>query len=446
MMRHSLRARLGKLWGDIHSSLWFVPTLIVVGVIGLAIALIAVDEWIDDEVYESWPRLFGAGPQGARAMLGAIATSAMTVAGVAFSITIVALTLASSQYTSRILRTFLQDRANQAVLGLLVSVFAYCLIVLRTIREAPDGGFVPPLAVLGAVVLALVAVGALIFFIHHIAISLQVSHILAAVGAETMRAVDRLFHESLGENDEDSTATSPTADLADRHWRVIPARETGYIQRVDAEGLLRFADTHDVVIRMERGIGEFVIEGTPLVSLAGDGHVPTDAADRLNALYARGRNRTVDQDPGFGIQQIVDVAVKALSPGVNDTTTAVLCLEYLTAVLVRLADRRIESPNRYKDGRLRVIVRGPTFESFVNTSLDPIRQNAGGNVVVLRQLLRSLETISMASSCTRRRILAEQLASIAEVVRCTIESPKDRGELEDYSRTVAQFVDGPARV
>lgn len=441
-MQQTRWAKLSKLWEDLHSNLWFLPSLTVAAAVGLAVALIAIGERIDRGVYEAWPRLFGVGPQGARTMLAAIATSVMTVAGVAFSITIVSLTLASSQYTSRVLRTFLRDRANQTVLGLLVSIFAYCTVVLHTIRERPEDAFVPPLAVLGAVVLALVAVGAVIFFIHHIATSLQASSILAAIGAETAGAVDHFAHQDAGESDETVTDEQCAAAIADQRWHMIPARETGYVQRVDVADLMRFAEMHNRIVRMECGIGEFVIEGMPLVSLSGDAELPADAAEQVNSLYAQSRFRTIEQDPSFGIRQIVDMAVKALSPGVNDTTTAAMCVDYLTAILVRVAQCPLGSPYCLAGDQLRVIARGPTFESLVAVSFDPVRQNAGGNVTVLGQLLRSLQILTGVATRSQRAILSKQHEAIVDEIRRTIPSARDRQELEDQSGQVARLLDG----
>lgn len=197
--------RLKSLLGELRSSLWFVPTLMVVGAGALAVGLIEVDARLNRELLTNFPRLFGAGAEGSRGMLSSIAGSMITVAGVTFSITIVALSLASSQYTPRILRNFMRDRANQTVLGVFVGIFTYCLIVLRTIRGGDENLFVPSLSVVVGVILAVVGIGFLIFFIHHIAASIQASNIIASVAEETIKTIDKLFPQELGEEggDED---------------------------------------------------------------------------------------------------------------------------------------------------------------------------------------------------------------------------------------------------
>lgn len=191
-----------KLWIEVRSSLWFVPGLLVLTAIGLALGLVEVDLTFAQQLQaQRWQPLLNTGAEGARGMLTAIAGSMITVAGVVFSMTIVTLSLASTQYTPRILRNFMRDRANQIVLGIFVAIFAYCLIVLRTIRggaEKDGAGFVPLLAVAFAMLLALLSIGCLIFFIHHVATSIQASSILSAIAQQTMRAIETLFPKELG--------------------------------------------------------------------------------------------------------------------------------------------------------------------------------------------------------------------------------------------------------
>ena len=418
-------------WQDMRSSFWFVPAVMVLSAIGLATVLIAIDSTLDLPVVKQWPLLFGAGADGSRGLLSAVASSMITVAGVVFSITIVALSLTSSQYTSRVLRNFMRDRNNQVVLGVFVGIFAYCLVVLRVIRGGDEGAFVPSLAVLGGLILAFVGIGFLIFFIHHISMSIQASSIISAAALETLSAIDRLFPEGLGE-DVVETADDQLIELpANRVWVTVPSRHTGYIESVNGDMLLVFARERETILRMERGIGEFIVEGTPLISVAGLGGLDEDWMEQLNAAYIISRQRTVEQDASFGIRQIVDIALKALSPGINDTTTAVMCVDYLEAILVRLAGRRIATARRLDEGELRLIARGPSFESLLSEALDQIRQNAAGNVAILTRLLQALETIAgQTSSARRKRALRQRADLIAAVAENTITSPHDRVNIE----------------
>jgi uncharacterized membrane protein len=423
-------ARLKQFWNGLLSSLWFVPTVIVLGAVFLAVGLIQVDSLMTWELAGRWPRLFGAGAEGSRGMLSAIASSMITVAGVIFSITIVTLSLASSQYSPRILRNFMRDRANQVVLGVFVGVFTYCLIVLRTIRGDEDG-FVPQLSVFFSLLLALVAVGFLIFFIHHTAAAIQSSSIIASAAHQTMQAVDHLFPQELGHGEPEDDAQEAEAALAAATWQPVPAQVTGYIQSVDPETLFHFAGKHDLLLRMEKSIGDFVVEGALLASVTTQ---PDEAIiDDLNELYTINRNRTLEQDAAFGLRQIVDIALKALSPGINDTTTAVICVDYLSAILARLARRRLETPYRWKAGQLKLIAKGPTFEGLVDIAFNQIRQNAGGNVSVIIRMLSAIETVAtQTETAHRRQILLKHVNLIAGLAEDSIPTLHDKAIITMY--------------
>lgn len=416
-------------WHETRSSFWFVPGVIVLGAVGLAAVLIGVDATIDMDVVERWPLVFGAGAAGSRGLLTAVASSMITVAGVVFSITIVALSLTSSQYTSRVLRNFMRDRNNQVVLGVFLGIFAYCLVVLRVIRDGDEGAFVPSLAVLGGLVLAFVGIGYLIFFIHYISMSIQSSSIIAAAAEETIAAVDLLFPQGIGDDVDEDEDHDLAVSLPEQDWFAVPALNTGYIQSIDGNSLLVLARERGTVLRMECGIGDFVVEGTPLISVAaqaGLAGLDEDTADVLNAVYVISPHRTVEQDASFGIRQLVDIALKALSPGINDTTTAVMCVDYLAAILVRLASRPIATVRRLDQGELRVIARGPSFASLLAEAFDQIRQNAEGNVAVLTRMLHALEIIAEQTAKHRRRqALRQQAELIVAVAERTISSPHD---------------------
>jgi uncharacterized membrane protein len=436
-------SKLKRLWSDLQTSFWFVPSLIIGTSVAAAVVLIdetsASKQWL-----AHWPRLFGAGAAGARGMLSTIAGSMMTVVGVTFSMTLVTLALASSQYTSRILRNFMRDRVTQVVLGIFAGIFSYCLIVLRTIRAGDEGGFIPSLAVSVGVVLAIGGICVLIFFIHHIASSIQASNIIASIAAETMLAIDRLFPEKLGQgpldNDEDRAAPPPS----ERNWQTVRVSGNGYIQGVDSEALLHLAREHGMIVRMERGIGEFVVHGSALASLALEAPPGREVTAPLRAAYRINRHRTVEQDAAFGVGQIVDIALRALSPGVNDTATAVMCVDYLTAILARLASRPIPSAHRYEEGELRVITIAPSFAGMVAESFDQIRGSARGNVAIMSRMLGALcDIASLTPSPARRRILREEVQWISELAERTIESPHDRARFESRLARVRAALETP---
>ncbi len=419
---------LKQFWSNMRSGFWFLPTLMVVGSMVLAIVLIEADSAGSARWLAQWPRLFGTGSEGARLMLSTLAGSMMTVMGITFSMTLLALALASNQYTSRVLRNFMRSRVTQVTLGIFASIFVYCLIVLRTIRGG-DAEFVPSLAVFFAFFMALGGVGVLIFFIHHIASSIQASNIIASIAHETIEAIDRLLPEKLGP--DDSEGQDPVLQsLDERTWYPVPAAVSGYIQRVDNDVLLRMARDSKTIVRMELGIGAFVVQNAALASLALTYPPDQEMIAALNRAYSFSRHRTVRQDPAFGIRQIVDMALKALSPGVNDTSTAVICVDYLTAILARLACRQFAPLYRYDGEALRVISIVRPFESLLAESFDQIRRSAEGNVAIIARMLSAIKTIASLTASSHRHVLKEQVQWIAELADRSIASPHDRALIE----------------
>ena len=425
--------KLRQLWSNLQSSFWFTPSLIVVGSIVFAEALIEVDSAGSNRWLSQWPRLFGAGAEGARQILSTLAGSMMSVMGITFSMTLLALALVSGQYTSRILRNSMRSRVTQVTLGIFAGIFVYCLIVLRTIR---NGGaeFVPSLALFFAFIMALGSVGVLIFFIHHIASSIQASSIIASVYNETIVAIDRLFPENTGhtaEKTEDKTNEQDFPSVDPRTWYAVPAAKSGYLQSVDHGALLGLARDRKTIVRMERGIGAFAVKNAPLASLALTYPPDQEMIDALNGAYIISRQRTVEQDPAFGIRQIVDMALKALSPGVNDTSTAVMSVDYLTAILARLTCQQFPPSHRYDEETLRLISIVPTFEGLLGEALDQIRRNAEGNVSIMARMLGAIDTLaSLTVNPSHRRALDEQVQLIAELADRTIPSTHDRASIE----------------
>lgn len=453
-MSHRFRLLRETLLG----TLWFIPALLVVAALVLAVGMVELSARVDHEALAAWPRVFGAEPASSRSILSSIASGMITVAGLTFSLTMVAVTQASTQYTPRVLRNFMADRANQFVLGTFVGIFAYALVVLRTIRSDEEGTrFVPSLAVVLGIALAIVGIGVLIYFVHHIASTLQASSLIARVARETAHAVDELFPATLGDPAGADAAEATRLAAAVTRWEPVRARDTGYVQAVDEARLLARGAGAGRLVRMVRGVGDFVVEGRPVAYVAadagagglragapGEGRAPAAAAgpdlpapqriaDRLAEAWRIGEVRTVEQDAAFGIRQLVDIALKALSPGINDTTTAVNCVDYLGALLVRLADRRIESPVRTDaDGVVRVLARGPTFATLLALACDEVRQQAAGNVTVLRRLLDVLaEVAEVTDDPSRRALVTAQRALVLEVAERTVEAPADRASLRE---------------
>ncbi len=423
-----------RLWNDVRDGFWFLPSVLVAAHVGAAIVLTSTDLATNKPWMDQWPNLFGAGADGARGMLSTIAGSMMTVVGVTLSMTLVTLALASSQYTSRILRNFIRDRVTQFVLGLFAGIYCYCLIVLRTIRGGDEGGFVPGLAVLFGVILAVCGISVLIYFIHHIATSIQASNIVASVAAETMSVIDRIYPEGGVDLLSDQVQTE---DQAPAGWCAIRGVRDGYIERIDFQRMQELAEMHHTTVRIESGIGEFVVRGTPLLTVPPELAGNTDLAGSLIGAVEVGRHRTIDGDAGFGIRQLVDIALRALSPGINDTTTAVMCIDYLTAIMARLAVRAVVDSHGLSDGSPGVIsARAQSFAGLLSEAFDQIREAGRGNFAVMDRLLDALGSVgTLPVSSSRQQILLGHLGMVAETVS-SLETARDRERLIDKAERI----------
>lgn len=439
--------KLKVAWGRLLGTLWFVPSVVVAACLTLAIGMVEVSSHVDGEVLSRWPLLFGANADSSRSILSAVASGMITVAGLTFSLTLLAVTQASSQYTPRILRNYLGDRANQLMLGTLVGIFAYCIVVLRTIRGGEENSFVPSLAVVLGMLLGIVGLVVLILAVHHIASSLQATTIIARVAGETTSAIDRLFPDAFDLDAERlleaDRRLAVTLAGAVEQWEAVPAPRSGYVQSVDMESLIQHAAERARLVRVDCCAGQFLVEGESMASLApptrddetGDAQEEEESlTDLVTDTFNIGLYRTVEQDPRFGIRQLVDIALKALSPGVNDTTTAVSCIHYLGAILARAAARKIEVPIERVDGEVRVLPCGTTFEEMLSLAFDEIRQCAEGNVVVLRLLMTTATSVAAAATRQARRdAIRRQLALFHENARRTVNAPHDRRALRrDY--------------
>ena len=437
-----MRAQASKLWETARSSLWFMPSILVGIGIALAFALVALEGTAGTRLLRWLPVAFGAGPDGARGMLQAIAGSVLGLAGIAFSSTLVVLSLSASTYTPRVLRNFTRDLGNQIVLGTMLSTFVYTLLVLRTIRSGENGGeeFVPTLAVAFAVLIAVLDLAVFIYFVHHIAQSIQVSTITAGVAKETKGRIDDLFPEHLGKRpDEVAEPEEPRERL---NGVPVPAPRAGYLLLVDQDDIMELTTQHDLTLRLERRIGEFVAEDAPLALVAPGDRVNSELIEKIQQACALGQQRTLSQDLEFGMRQLVDIALKALSPGINDVTTATTCLDHLGDILRQLVPRAMPPRYRYDErGTLRVIAIPPTFDRLMGLAFDQIRTAGRSQTAVLLRMLAIIEDLgSVSESPSRRRTLLYHAELLGKAAERGIQDEHDRGlisaELETVHRSL----------
>jgi uncharacterized membrane protein len=426
-----MMTRLVVFWGSLRDSLWLIPTVLAVAGIALAFFAVGVDSRGLGGGSLNYPWDFGGGVAGARGVLSTIAGSIITVTGVVFSITVVALQLASSQFTPRALSTFTGDRVTQVVLGLLIGTFAYSLVVLRTVRSASSDFdvFVPSLSVTIAIGLALACIGGLVFFIDHTSQSIQPSFLIARIAGDTIRRAGRLFPEPF---ERGSSGDVQSSEPASGEAGVTEASETGYVLGIDEAALLDLAaSTGMTAIRAEVEIGAFVLSGAPIVSVWPASALSDGAVSRLRRAVAIGWQRSPEHDVELGIRQIVDIALRALSPGVNDPTTARLCIDHLSEVIVFLGGRAMPRALRVDPrGQTLLVGRQPEFEAFVAYAFSEIRHFGAGTPSVAAQLVSSFRRAEPLLPAQRRPVLRRELEHVLEAARRSIESPVDLAVVE----------------
>jgi uncharacterized membrane protein len=434
-----MKIRLLELWDRLRSSLWFLPALMTLSAAVFAQATVALDSRVDGTLPDSLSWVYAGGAEGASAVLSTIAGSMITIAGVVFSLTLVALSLASSQFGPRLLRNFMRDRTNQATIGTFIATFLYCLLVLRTIRHLEGDTFVPQISVTVGVVLAVVSLGVLIYFIHHVAVSIQADEIIARVAHEIAEGIERLFPEHIGES---AARPDPEGMLPadfETNSTAVRAVEDGYLGFVDADELMSIATCEDLLVQVGCRPGHYLVADTILLRVHPSQRVDDRICERLQRAFVVGAQRTAAQDIEFSLSQLVEIAVRALSPGINDPFTAVRCVDRLSSSLCRLARRRMPSPYRFDaENQLRVVAPTTPFAALLDAGFDQIRQSASANVAVTIRLLEALTQIGdFTAEGTDRNAVLGQAQMIAGAART---AGMAEGDLRDVEERYAQLV------
>ena len=388
-----MKSKVFDIWYRLSSSLWFVPSLMVALSIGLWYGMGRLDAYLIEQSFSlGW--IFSSGVEGTRSILSTIAGSIITVAGVVFSITIVVLSQLAGQFGPQLVKSFMQDKSTQIALGIFSATFIYSLLALSSVRNT-NGDSPSQAATALALLLALASIGVLIRFIHGMARSVESNRIIAAVVKEMNASLDRVFPSGPPKGPLGRDMAMDTAlDNIDTVGCAVIASKSGFLQAVDLGRLVRIAEESDVVINVRFSPGEFIPWKAELVSLW-----PAECADenlsvKIRRAFVIGDERTTEQDIELSIERLSMIAARALSPSINDTYTAVICLRWLGVMLCQIAERSFLEPYHYdKEKRLRIITRPVRFSAFVSAAFDEIRHSAGSPEVFVG-LLENIDTVS----------------------------------------------------
>lgn len=420
-------ARLRKLLSDLGDAFWLLPGLMVLmGILG-AVGMLAIDRsGLLPPVLLTQNWLYNGGGTGARTLLGAVASSTIGVAGTVFSITIAALSLAAGQMGPRLLRNFTRDRGNQFTLGAFLGTFSYTLMVLRSVRDQESSVFVPNLSLSVSILLAFLCVATLVYFVGHMAGRINVSTVIDLVSADVRRSIDRL-----------TTTTAQPDPPPESFWREavpIMSSRDGYLQHLDAEGLAHWAAERNTAIRLLVRPGDFVFPGAPIALMS---PAVADAEGAVSDAIALGPSRISSADFEYAIRQLVEIAVRALSPGINDPHTAIGVLDRLGLALSLVAPLHMPTGVWLREGKPRLVIPRFDYAGLTDAMFHLIRQNAATSTAVLAHMLEVLTSaVSVEHEETRTAALQRHADLVLGDAERNIRNPSD---LDDLRRRYRDF-------
>lgn len=444
--------RISQLGGRIVASYWFIPSLLAVAAMLAAGGMLRLDMQLGSSDWSTGDFPLITTAAGARTLLATIAGSAISVAGVVFSITIVVLNMAAAQFGPRLLGNFMQHRGTQFVLGSFMATFVYCLVVLSFVTDVPNNGLsVPQLSVGLGIVLGICSFLLLIYFIHHVSVFIQAAHVIDDVASSLRSVLQRTFpeHETAQQKTPDEETEDDLDARLENEGRAVNALQSGYVQAIDHAQLRWLAQKHQAYFKLLHRAGHFVIAGEALLlaELPGrttdqrEGKQGEDAFDeslqrQLRNSFLLGTARVANQDPEYAVDQLVEIALRALSPGINDPYTAINCIDRIAAMLAELAGRQLPSRYLRDDNGRRCVVTNPfTYSGVVDVAFDQLRQQADGNAAVMFRLLEVIQRLGERDLPKPfRDALAEQLKAIGHLSRDDFRNPRDQ---EMYRERVA---------
>lgn len=400
--------KLLKGYDLIRTSFWFVPCLIIFLTLALCGLLIWLDTLMGLKELPWLHFLYYANSDITRDLLITVASSVMTVVSITFSITIVALTNASSQFGPRLLRNFMNDSSTQTVLGTFVAIFLYCLVLVRVTDNFAQGAYLPGLALGGAMLLTFISIFVLIYFIHHIATNLQADNIIDKVYDTLQENIRHIFSEHR-DNESGQGCLEDVRAQIDKHFNAIKAQHSGYVQAINYVSLTQLMANGEQCMELLVSPGDFVTKRMTIIKCSGQ-EVAAQQYEQLLACITLGAKRTPIQDPEFAIMQLVEIALRALSPSINDPYSGIACIDKLSATLCNLTHQTFPTGVACdSNGQPRLVFKTATFQGLANTAYDQIRQNSRSNLAVQLRLLEGLiRTAEQASLREHWQFIAQQ--------------------------------------
>lgn len=419
---------------------FLIRPLVIAVVLGIAGATLSSLEETRPELGALVPNILFPSHQDpgvAQVILSSIATSIMTVVSIVFAILLMTLTLASTQFSPRILISFVRDRTTQWTLGIFLGTFSYCIAALPAARALPHP-FVPVATVTGAMLLAPVCVGWLIYFINHISQSISVNHIVDRIARETELVINEFMPYPRGAF---QLSERPEVHAAQDGMPIL-SKKSGYLRYVDITRLMTLAQTYRISVHLERRVGQFVPTGVPLARVSKAERVPIERALHLIAVFDIGPTRTLQQDVEFGVIQIVDIALRAMSPAVNDPSTAISCVDQLSRIMILWVSRMPPTSHYYAPPHvLRLFVPWITLDGLLDTAFEQIRHYAAADLAVSLRLMRAFNDI--AGTTEHREIRVKLLDRARGVLAgCAGHLPKeDLAKLQQRVALLEQAID-----
>ena len=428
-------------WSELKATFWFIPVTIIISSVLLSIGLVYLDGQIRFSQNSLSRFFFVKSSDSARTILSTISGAMIGVAGTVFSVTLVALTLASSQFGPRLIRNFMYVRLNQVVLGSYISTYLYCLLILNAIRDGDDYTFIPSVSILVAILAAVANIILLIIFIHHIAISIQADKVIANISDFISKQLKTLFPEK---SEPESTPervkgfdSSHALSAYPKHTSV-KAPKSGYLQYVDYDALISVVTPKNALLELFYRPGSYLVEGIEIGVLHSLEDCEDNELKKIFNQFVVGKTKTAQQDLEYSILQMVEIAVRALSPGVNDPYTAISCIDNLTTTMSYLAQAKFPSKYRFdEEQNLRIIADTADFEGVLDAAFNQIRQFSGGNAAVIIRLMEALITIhGFINEEKHQEAVLKHAKMVMAIGEQTIDEKNDMEDLTNRSKQI----------